>query len=35
VQLNTDDGRVIGKPMSALLVELVSVALEELRAARR
>jgi D-alanyl-D-alanine carboxypeptidase len=35
VQLNTDDGRVIGKPMSALLVDLAALALEELRATRR
>lgn len=35
VQLNTDEGRAVGKPMSALLVELATLALEELRPASR
>ena len=35
VQLNTDEGRAVGKPMSMLLVDLVSLALEELRPAPR
>ncbi len=31
VQLNTDDGRAVGKPPPALLVDLATLALEELR----
>ena len=30
VQVNTDDGRALGRPLSTLLVQLTSIALEEL-----